>query len=47
MKSYHLRDCSTGITSLEIILAVGTSQTSDREMKSPKDDILSAPRMDT
>ena len=30
-------------TSLEMILAVGTSQTSDREIKSPNDDILSAP----
>ena len=30
-------------TSLEIILAVGTSQTSDKEMKSPNEDILSAP----
>ena len=30
-------------TSLEIILAVGTSQTSDKEIKSPNEDILSAP----
>ena len=30
-------------TSLDMILAVATSQASDRAIKSPKDDILSAP----
>ena len=30
-------------TSLDMILAVGMSQASDRAIKSPKDDILSAP----
>lgn len=33
----------TAFTSFEMILAVGTSQGSEREMKSPKEDILSAP----
>lgn len=31
------------LTSLEIIFAVGTSQTSDNATKSPNEDILSAP----
>lgn len=30
-------------TSLDMILAVGTSHTSDRAMKSPNEDILSEP----
>ena len=37
------KDLNKMFTSLEIILAVGTSQTSDREIKSPNEDILSAP----
>lgn len=35
---------SVEFTSLDMILAVGTSHTSDTAMKSPKDDILSEPK---
>lgn len=37
------QDTECPLTSLEIILAVGTSQISDNATKSPKEDILSAP----
>ena len=44
-KDNFIRVCSLthDFTSLDIILAVGTSHTSDTAMKSPKEDILSEP----